>query len=150
MNHESYIKKCIELAKKSESRKEVPVGSLLIIDNENIFEAHNSPINDEDPTSHAEINVIRKACKKINNYRLNNATLYISLEPCIMCVGAISEARISHVIFGAYVDDEKKFIEKISFYKKNCSLDHIPEFKGGVLKEECSLIIKNFFKRKRC
>ena len=109
MNDESYIKKCIELAKKSETLKEIPVGALLIINNEIIFESHNSPISDKDPTSHAEINVIRRACKKINNYRLKNTTLYISLEPCIMCIGAICEARIDRVIFGAYVDDEKKF-----------------------------------------
>ena len=149
MNDESYIKKCIELAKKSETLKEIPVGALLIINNEIIFESHNSPISDKDPTSHAEINVIRRACKKINNYRLKNTTLYISLEPCIMCIGAICEARIDRVIFGAYVDDEKKFNEKILFYKKNCNVDHMPEFKGGVLKNDCSLIIKNFFKRKR-
>tara|TARA_B100000575_G_C22765394_1_gene455131 strand:+ start:58 stop:510 length:453 start_codon:yes stop_codon:yes gene_type:complete len=149
MNDESYIKKCIELAKKSEIQKEIPVGALLIIDNDIIFESHNSPICDNDPTSHAEINVIRRACSKINNYRLNNATLYISLEPCIMCIGAIGEARIDRVIFGAYADNEKKFNEKISFYKRNCNVDHMPEFVGGILKDDCSLIIKDFFKRKR-
>ena len=103
----------------------------------------------KDPTAHAEINVIRSACNEENNYRLKNYILFTTLEPCIMCIGAICEARIEKVFFGAYATNKENFSNKIKFYKRNNYIDHLPKFTGGILEKECSSIIKNFFKRKR-
>ena len=149
MNNEYYMKKCIELAKKSEMSSEIPVGALLVHDSKIISESHNLSISNKDPTAHAEINVIKEACKKYNNYRLNKFTLYVTLEPCIMCLGAICEARIDSVVFGAYSNNKKDFNKKFDNLKKEFNLDHTPKFIGGVLSDDCALIIKNFFKRKR-
>ena len=102
MDNEYYMKKCIELANQAELRREIPVGAILVNENKIISQSHNLSINNNDPTAHAEINVIQDACKKYKNYRLNGFTLYVTLEPCIMCLGAICEARIGSVIFGAY------------------------------------------------
>ena len=109
MNHEFYIKECIALAKISEEYGEIPVGAILLQKNKIISKAHNTSISLSDPTGHAEINVIRDACKKINNYRIKNAALYVTLEPCLMCISAICEARIDLVVFGAHTSDEKNF-----------------------------------------
>ena len=149
MNNELYIKKCLTLAKKSEIKNEIPVGALLTQNNIILAESHNLSINTNDPTAHAEINVIRLACKKINNYRINNSVLYTTLEPCLMCVGAICEARIERVVFGAYSNSESSIGEKFKVLKERYDLDHAPEFIGGILQNECSLILRNFFKRKR-
>ena len=118
MNHEFYIKECISLAKKSEEYGEIPVGAILLQENKIISKAHNTSISFSDPTGHAEINVIRDACKKINNYRIKNATLFVTLEPCLMCISAICEARIDLVVFGAYTSDEKNFYRKFDFISK--------------------------------
>jgi len=149
MNDESYMEKCILLAQESEVKQEIPVGALLVQNNIILSESHNLLIGKNDPTAHAEINVIRDACNKINNYRINNSILYTTLEPCIMCIGAICEARINRVVFGAYSENEKNFLERFDYIKNKYNLDHTPKFVGGILQEECSLIIKNFFKAKR-
>jgi tRNA(adenine34) deaminase len=149
MDNEYYIKRCISLAKKSRLQNEIPVGAVLVYKDEVISEGHNLSISKNDPTAHAEINVLRDACKKRNNYRLNNSVLYVSLEPCIMCIGAICEARINKVIFGAFNTNEVNFYKKFNYVKKEYKLDHTPKFIGGILKEECSSIIKDFFKTKR-
>ena len=149
MNEESYMEKCISLAKLSEKKDEVPVGAILVFENKILFESHNSPVEKKDPTALAEINVIRSACNEENNYRLKNYNLYTTLEPCIMCIGAICEARIEKVFFGAYATNKENFLNKIKFYKRNNYIDHLPKFTGGILEKECSSIIKNFFKRKR-
>tara|TARA_B100000035_G_scaffold143993_1_gene122603 strand:- start:3142 stop:3594 length:453 start_codon:yes stop_codon:yes gene_type:complete len=149
MDNEYYMKKCIELANQAELCREIPVGAILVNEDKIISQSHNLSINNNDPTAHAEINVIQDACKKYKNYRLNGFTLYVTLEPCIMCLGAICEARIGSVIFGAYSNGTKNFNEKFSNLKKEFNLDHSPKFIGGVLGDECALIIKNFFQRKR-
>ena len=149
MNHEFYMKECISLAKMSKEYGEVPVGAMLLKNNKIISKAHNTSISLSDPTGHAEINVIRDACKKINNYRINNSVLYVSLEPCLMCISAICEARIENVIFGAYADYDKNFQSKFNYVKNRFKLNHTPKFIGGILEEECSSLIKNFFKVKR-
>ena len=149
MNHEFYIKKCISLAKKSEEYGEIPVGAILLQKNKIISKAHNTSISLSDPTGHAEINVIRDACKKINNYRIKNAALYVTLEPCLMCISAICEARIDLVVFGAYTNDEKNFYRKLDFITKEFRFNHKPKFFGGILEHECSILMKDFFKAKR-
>ena len=150
MNDKDYIKKCLSLAKQAKVRNEIPIGALIIQDGAIISKSHNLSISNNDPTAHAEINVIRDACKKINNYRLGNAVLYTTLEPCIMCIGAICEARINKVVFGAYSNIKTDTNENFKFIKKKYNLDHTPEFFGGILEKECTLIIKDFFKAFRC
>ena len=150
MNDKDYIKECLSLAKQAKVRNEIPIGALIIQDGAIISKSHNLSISNNDPTAHAEINVIRDACKKINNYRLGNAVLYTTLEPCIMCIGAICEARINKVVFGAYSNIKTDTNENFKFIKKKYNLDHTPEFFGGILEKECTLIIKDFFKAKRC
>ena len=149
MDNVIYMKQCIEIARQSGDIQEIPVGSLLIQNNIILAKSHNTSINKNDPTAHAEINVIREACIKINNYRINNSVLFTTLEPCLMCIAAICEARIDQVFFGAYVNSELSIEEKFIYLKRNHNLDHTPKFIGGILQEECSLLIKNFFKNKR-
>ena len=149
MNHEFYIKQCYLLAKEAQKNNEVPVGSLITQNNKIIANSYNSPIKLNDPTAHAEINVIREACKKNNNYRIKDSILYTSLEPCLMCLAAACEARIDLIVFGAYSSENKNIEDKFKYIKENYKIDHKLSFIGGILEKECSLIIKDFFKSKR-
>jgi len=148
MSDESFMKLALLEARKSKEIKEVPVGAIIVLNGEILSQAHNLSISKNDPTSHAEINAIRLAAKRISNYRLSGATLYVTLEPCAMCYGAIIHARISKLIFGAY--DLKTGVcgSSINLHKKEC-FNHTPEIKGGVLEEDCSKILKDFFRDKR-
>lgn len=149
MNHEFYIKQCYLLAKEAQKNNEVPVGSLIMKDNKIIANSYNSPIKLNDPTAHAEINVIREACIKNNNYRIKDSILYTSLEPCLMCLAAACEARIDLIVFGAYSSENKNIEDKFKYIKENYKIDHKLSFIGGILEKECSLIIKDFFVSKR-
>ena len=102
---EKWMALAIEQAKLAEQKDEVPVGAILVQDDQLIASAHNQPISNNDPTAHAEIQLLRKSGNELKNYRLPNTTLYVTLEPCTMCLGAMIHARISRVVFGAY--DEK-------------------------------------------
>jgi len=145
---EEFMKLALQEAKKSQEMNEVPVGAIVVVNDEIISQSHNQPISQNDPTSHAEINAIRNAAEYIENYRLNETSLYVTLEPCAMCYGAIIHARISRLIFGAY--DYKTGVcgSSIKLHEQNC-FNHTPEIKGGVLERECSLILKEFFQEKR-
>ena len=101
MNDKLFLEHAIQLAKKAESLGEVPVGSIVVSDNDVIGEGWNCPISENDPSAHAEIIAIRAAAKKMNNYRLPDTTLYVTLEPCTMCVGAIIHARLERVVYAA-------------------------------------------------
>ena len=103
--HEKWMALALEQARIAQMIDEVPVGAVLVQDDQLIASAHNQPISNNDPTAHAEIQLLRSAGKKLNNYRLPNTTLYVTLEPCTMCLGAMIHARVSRVVFGAY--DEK-------------------------------------------
>jgi len=149
MNNDFYMKRCIELAKQGMSLGEVPVGAVIISDNKVIGESYSSSIMLNDPTAHAEIIAIRNASKAVNNYRILNSFLYTTLEPCIMCLGAISEARIKKIIYGAKSEDNVELSDKILILKKHFKLDHIPEIIGGIREDECSALLKGFFSRKR-
>jgi len=135
-------------AQKSKSINEVPVGAIIVINDRVISRAHNLSISQNDPTSHAEINALRNAGKKIDNYRLTGATLYVTLEPCAMCYGAIVHARISRLVFGAYDPKTGVCGSSSNLYEQAC-FNHSPQITGGVLEEECSLILKDFFKKRR-
>jgi len=144
---EFFMQQALAEAQKSLERGEVPVGAVLVSGKKILSRAHNEPIVRNDPTAHAEIIAIRQACRKRKNYRIPDCELYVTLEPCAMCLGAAVQARIRRIVFGAL--DPKggavKSIMKFPFVKTN----HRIEIKGGVLAEECSNIIKAFFKEKR-
>lgn len=141
-----FMKKALSEAERAFALKEVPVGALLVIDDE-VFTGHNSMITNIDPTAHAEIVVIREAAKKINNYRLVGAALYVTLEPCMMCVGAIIQARISRLVYAAR-DPRYGAVESML---KSFDLDvnHKPEIVSGIMAEQAGAILKRFFKERR-
>ncbi len=134
-------------AEKSLEKKEVPVGAVLVSENKILSRGHNEAILRNDPTAHAEIIAIRKACLKRKNYRLPDCELYVTLEPCAMCLSALVHARVRRLVFGAY-DPKAGAVEsimKFPFEKTNYRV----EIKGGVLADECGKILKDFFLKKR-
>jgi len=126
---------------------EVPVGAVIVMDGEELAKAHNSPILMRDPTAHAELLVIRKAAAIKGNYRLSGATLYTTIEPCVMCAGAIVHARIERLVFGAS-DSEGGALSLYGIPGDN-RLNHAVAVTGGVLAEECGEILSRFFRAKR-
>jgi len=138
----------LDQARQAQSNGEVPVGAVLVLQDKTIILGNNSVIRQNDPTLHAEIEVIRKGCKIANNYRLINSELYVTLEPCSMCYGAITQARIRKLFFGAYDKNTGVCGSCNNLITSNC-FNHKPEVIGGVLEKDCSLILKNFFKEKR-
>ena len=138
----------LRLAQRAEQQGEVPVGALLVQDNKCIAEGWNQPIQTSDATAHAEILTIRKAGKSLVNYRLTDTTLYVTLEPCVMCMGAISHARIKRLVFGAY--DPKRGVVCSALNLTEASfLNHRVEWQGGVLESTCSELLVDFFRAKR-
>jgi tRNA(adenine34) deaminase len=127
---------------------EVPVGAVLVHKGNILAQAHNSPITKNDPSAHAEMLVLRQAGEKIGNYRLAEAQLYITLEPCVMCAGAIVQARLARVIFGAR---DPKCGAVVSLYNvlNDERLNHQVEITEGILREECGEILSRFFQQKR-
>ena len=123
---EKFMKLALQEAKKSKEMNEVPVGAIVVMNDEIISLAHNQPISQNDPTSHAEINVLRLASKILGNYRLTGATLYATLEPCAMCYGAIIHARISRLVFGAY-DPKTGVCGSSSNLHEQACFNHSPE-----------------------
>lgn len=138
----------LEAARKAEAIDEVPVGAVLVKQNEIVSTAHNSSISLNDPSAHAEILVLREAAKRINNYRLPNTTLYVTLEPCMMCAGAMLHARVERLVFGAF--DPKTGVAGGCFnWLQNEKHLHKISIKSGVLQHECSELLQEFFKKKR-
>jgi tRNA(adenine34) deaminase len=149
MNDSEYMQIALEEAKKAAERGEVPVGAILVdADGGIIARDGNRPIEKNDPTGHAEINVLRQAGRNKANYRLKDTTLYVTVEPCIMCAGAIVHARVSRLVFGA---EDPKTGAVISKYKIGSDglLNHTFDVTSGVLAKKCSDILKNFFKTRR-
>lgn len=136
------------LAKKID---EVPVGAVLVKNNKLIAKAHNQSILNNDPTAHAEIQLLRKAGKILDNYRIPDTTLYVTLEPCTMCLSAMVQARIEKIVFGTY--NKKTSIcayssSQNSLSSKHC-LNYFGEIKGGVLADTCKQLLQQFFKNRR-
>ena len=147
--HEYFMELALKEAKSAEQIGEVPVGAILVSENGEILSAaHNQTIKRTDPTAHAEILALRKAALEINNYRLLNTTLYVTVEPCIMCMGAIVHARISRVVFGA---TDPKWGAAGSLYNvaEDDRLNHRVEIIAGVRAEDCRRLIQDFFRAKR-
>lgn len=128
--------------------KDVPVGSVLVRDNELLAEAHNQKEATQDPTDHAEIAVIRKATSALKNWRLNEATLYTTLEPCAMCAEAIIQCRISRLIFGAFDPRSGAVGSAFNLFVIG-RIYPLPEVIGGVAEEECQALLQQFFKARR-
>ena len=127
---------------------EVPVGSIIVQNNQIIAKAHNCPISKNDPTAHAEIEVLRKAGKKLLNYRLPKTTLYVTLEPCTMCLGAMIHARIERVVFGASDPKSGVFGSTIDLSLESI-FNHQISVSRGVLEYDCKNILQSFFKLRR-
>jgi tRNA(adenine34) deaminase len=127
---------------------EVPVGAVVVVNGEVIATGHNRSISDADPSGHAEIVALRDACKAMANHRLSGATLFVTLEPCVMCVGAIAQARIGRVVFGAY-DEKAGALGTATDLSDSKALNHRFEINGGLLEEECATILKDFFAARR-
>ena len=143
-----YMLLALAAAQAAETQGEVPVGAVVIIDNEVVASGFNRTIIDCDPTAHAEMVAIRKAAQIINNHRLIEATLFVTLEPCAMCMGALIQARIKRLVFGAY-DPKAGAAGSVMDLSKHDQLNHTIEVDGGVLEEECSGLLKAFFKARR-
>lgn len=142
------MQRALELAHRAEQEGEVPVGALVVLEDGIIGEGWNHPIAAADPTAHAEIAALRAAATRLGNYRLTGATLYVTLEPCPMCAGAIVLARIARVVFGA-ADPLAGAGGTVFDLLRNPRLNHRAEVSGGVLGEECSRLLKGFFQLKR-
>lgn len=127
---------------------EVPIGAAVIINNQLVGVGHNQPIGMKDPTAHAEILAIRDAAKRIGNYRLTDATLYVTIEPCAMCAGAIVNARIKRLVYGA-PDLRAGAVDSVLQICTNSSLNHRVEVISGILADDCRALIQTFFREKR-
>jgi tRNA(adenine34) deaminase len=138
----------LEQARKAEKEGEVPVGAILVKDDLVIAKAHNKPISSNDPTAHAEIQLLRAAGEELKNYRLPGTSLYVTLEPCAMCLGAIMHARIERVVFGAHDPKTGVCGSSENFMEANC-FNHKIELSSGVLENESKQLLKNFFNSRR-
>jgi tRNA(adenine34) deaminase len=136
MEDEQFMHRALELARRAQEEGEVPVGSVVVREGKVIGEGWNRPISAADPTAHAEIQAMRAAARATGNYRLTGATLYVTLEPCDMCVGAMFHARIARAVYGA--KDPKKLV-----------LKNQVAIEGGVLAEQCGTLLSEFFAAKR-
>ena len=145
---EKWMSLALEQARKAEEEGEVPVGAILVKDGLLIAKAHNQPISTKDPTAHAEIQLIRAAGKKLKNYRLTGTSLYVTLEPCAMCLGAIMHARVEHVVFGAYDPKTGVCGSSENLMDAKC-FNHKINLVSGVLENECRQLLKKFFISRR-
>ena len=127
---------------------EVPIGAVLVQKGQILAQAHNAPIASNDPSAHAEMLVIRRACEKTGNYRLSGAELFVTLEPCLMCAGAILQARLARVIFGAR-DPKAGAVASLYRVLNDNRLNHQVDVTEGILQAECGEILSRFFKEKR-
>ena len=127
---------------------EVPVGAVVVVGGVIVGQAHNAPIGLVDPSAHAEILALREAARKIGNYRLPDATLFATLEPCAMCCGAVIQARLARVVYGA-PDPRAGAIESVYRLLDDPRLNHRVEAQGGVLADECTALLREFFETKR-
>ena len=148
LTDEDYMRLALDEACKAARQGEVPIGAVLVHDDRILASAHNAPIAGNDASAHAEMLAIRKACTEIGNYRLTGAKLYVTLEPCVMCAGAILQARLSQVIFGAR---DPKAGAVVSLYQilSDNRFNHHVHLSEGILRNECGEILSRFFREKR-
>lgn len=142
------MKKAISLAKKAEKKNDVPVGALIVYDGEIIATGYNYKENTQCALDHAEIRAIKRASKKLGSWRLIDCDIYITLEPCPMCAGAIVQSRIRNVYFGAY-DFKAGCASSVCNLLDEKSFNHRCEVMGGIMEKECAMLLKNYFAAKR-
>lgn len=142
------MKIAIELAQTASAKGEVPVGAIVVKDGQIIGRGSNAPIGLHDPSAHAEILALRDAAKNLGNYRLVNCTLYVTLEPCAMCTGAIQHARIARLVYGASDTKTGACGSVVNLMAEN-KLNHHTEVTGGIMAEETAILLSSFFKARR-
>ena len=147
-DHTQFMRAALDEAEKARELDEIPIGAIVTLNNEIIGRGYNSVIKNSDPTCHAEIMALRDAANSLTNYRLPEVNLYVTLEPCIMCLGAIFHARVKQVYFGAY-DAKFHSCDPNQQLINNKTINHHTSFEGGVLEKECSTLLKTYFKNKR-
>jgi len=148
MKFKSHMEQALSEARAAADRGEVPVGAVLVQEGKVAGEGWNRPIASCDPSAHAEIMALRSAGTAAGNYRLPDTTLYVTLEPCFMCTGAIIHARVARVVFGAH-DPKTGAAGNLFSLLDTDQLNHQPKVEGGILESACSELLRNFFQRKR-
>jgi tRNA(adenine34) deaminase len=148
MTDQDYMQLALELAREGALAGEVPVGALVVKDGEIVGRGFNAPISGHDPTAHAEIRAMRDAARRLGNYRLVGCTLYVTLEPCAMCCGAIQHARIARLVFGA-ADPKTGCCGSVVDLMQEARLNHHCEVAGGILAEACGAELSAFFAARR-
>ncbi len=145
---EAWMRYAFRLAQRAEEYGEVPVGAIVVKDNRCIAEGWNSVITQHDPTAHAEIVALRTAGLALENYRINDTTLYVTLEPCVMCMGALAHSRIKRLVFGAYDPKRGAVCNALSLTDASF-LNHRISWTGGVLEAQCAELLRDFFRARR-
>jgi tRNA(adenine34) deaminase len=145
---EQFMRAALELAHTAGSLGEVPVGAIVVKDGQIVGRGYNQPIGKHDPTAHAEVMALRDAARTLGNYRLPGCTLYVTLEPCVMCTGAIMHARIARVVFGA-TDPKTGVAGSVINLYTEARLNHHANIEGGVLAGECGALLSSFFAARR-
>jgi tRNA(adenine34) deaminase len=143
-----WMRQALDLAKQGAAAGEVPVGAVLVLDNKIIGSSFNKPISQQDPCAHAEIMALRAGGTAVNNYRLINSTLYVTLEPCMMCAGAMVHARIQRLVYAAKDPKAGAVVSKMQLLDQGF-LNHRVVHEGGVMEEECGALLSEFFRAKR-
>ncbi len=148
MNDELWMIEALALAREAGAAGEVPVGAVVVLDGQIIGRGFNQPISRQDPTAHAEVVALRDAATRLGNYRLPGATLYVTLEPCMMCAGAMMHARLARVVFGA-ADPKTGVAGSVLNVFTEARLNHHAAITGGVRAEECGQLLSSFFAARR-
>jgi len=148
MGHEEFMRAALEQARLAIDAGEVPIGAVVVIDGQIVARAFNQPIRAVDPTAHAEVLALRAAAQQAGNYRLTGAMLYVTVEPCLMCVGALVHARIKEVVFGAVEPRSGALVSTVRGHEI-AGLNHRLTVTGGVLEADCRDLIQQFFREKR-
>jgi len=148
MNDENFMRVALELARQAQQAGEVPVGAVVVKDGEIVGRGFNAPISRHDPSAHAEMVALRDAAQRVGNYRLVDCELYVTLEPCLMCVGAMFHARIARVVYGAS-DPKTGAAGSVLNLFAEMRLNHHAEVEGGVLAGECGKLLSDFFAARR-
>jgi tRNA(adenine34) deaminase len=145
---ERYIRNALDLARDAVKRNEVPIGAVVVRGDEILSAATNRTVRDQDPTAHAELLAIREAAAKLDRWRLDDCTLYVTVEPCAMCAGAIVLSRMKRVVFGAW-DEKAGMAGSVGDLLRHPRLNHRPAVKAGVLAEECAGVLTEFFRSQK-
>jgi len=145
---EKFMRFALREARRAAAEQEVPVGAIVVRQGKVLSRAHNRPIHLNDPAAHGELLALRRAARRLKNYRLKGCTLYATIEPCAMCAGAIVHARLDRVVFGAR-DPKAGAAGSVLQVLIHPSLNHRPQVEGGVLEEECAALVREFFRARR-